>query len=147
MACVLNLLTNETRPTVRINGVEYEMRLSSDFTIEEYRRFETLGPRLAALLLQETLSAGEAVEREALADEGCRLALVAPEVVLARLGGPNRIAILEAFITLSTPSRQPTGATTAPAAKPSSGTRSSRGSSGSSAGRRPSGSGKRRSAS
>jgi hypothetical protein len=147
MAIILDLLlTNDAdRPTVRLSGVEYEMRLKSDFTLEEHRRLERIGPRLGALLLKDELTPDEDAETSALLAGACQLALVAPGDVLARLGVTNQIDIAHAFFTLSTPSLQRTRARAEVAAPRPAGKTSSRGSSGSTAARRTSGSGRRRS--
>lgn len=93
-----DLFAVDARPTVRVDGADYELRLSSDFTLEEHRLLERVGPRAMALLARETVDEAEATALQALVDTICRLAWMAPASVLRRLSDAHRLAVAESAL-------------------------------------------------
>ena len=145
---VLDLLTDTARLTIKIDHVDYELRGPSDLTLEDYKTLERIGPRMAVLLMQDALPTADAAELSRLLDLTCRLALIAPEEVLARLGDLHRVPIAKIFIELLSPSLLRTRAMLSlEAPSPLAGTNSSRASHASTAARRQPGSVRRRSGS
>jgi hypothetical protein len=139
-APVLDLLTDTQRPTVRVDGTLYALRTSRDLTLEAYKTLEPIPGRLGALMVQPSLSDVDSAELSRLLDQTCRLVLMAPDDVQARLGEVNRSLIAKVFFELLTPSLLRARATLGMEAHRSAGTSSSRGSNGSTAARQRRGS-------
>lgn len=107
---VLDLTTNTTRPTVKVDHVPYALKTPSDLTLSEFRTIERIGPRIGQLLLADDLPESDNQELEALLDTACRIALDAPSKVHDRLGVIHRVNVVQAFIELLSPSLQRTRA-------------------------------------
>jgi len=101
---VLDITTDRTRPTVRIDHVEYLLRTSNDLTLDTYKTLERIGPRIGALLLLDALTPPQGQELSQLLDQACRIALVAPTTVHDRLGDVHRASVFQVFTQLLTPS-------------------------------------------
>jgi hypothetical protein len=88
------------RLIVRVNGYPHELLRPADLPLAAYRTIQRVGPRIAVLSgpVRETTKA-EAEELTQLLDRVCRLVLVAPDDVHARLGDLNRVLIAGAFFT------------------------------------------------
>ena len=149
---VLDLTTDvQPRATVRIDGVSYELRAERDLTLEQFNRVRTLTMQVAdGLKARETGKMPEAAQQalHAQLGEAVRLALIdMPPAVMRKLDHVNRVAIFEAFL-VRLPNLLPASVRTVlQEGGRSTGRKRSRGSSGSTAGRRPAGSGTRRSGS
>lgn len=128
-APILDLTTDRPRYTVRIDGPAYQLRDTSDLTIQQYRTLERLAPRTGLLLANEQPSDADSVELDHLLDAICRIALDAPDPVHAKLRIMERIAIFNVFTELSLPSLLRMRAL--PTVSPADGTTSSRASRGS----------------
>jgi hypothetical protein len=89
------------RLIVRVNGRAYELLTPADLPLAAYRTIQRFGPRIAVLSNpgRETTTKAEAEELTQLLDRVCRLVLVAPDDVHARLGDLNRVLIAGAFFT------------------------------------------------
>lgn len=143
---VLDLTTTRTRPTVRIDHVDYPLRNSYDVTLDAYKTLERISPRIGVLLLRDTLTTDQASELSQLLVQACRIALVAAPAVHATLGDVHRVKIFEVFMQLLTPSLP--GAARAELEAPrSNGAKRSPSSSGSTAGASKTGSRRSRAAS
>lgn len=114
-----------TRPTVRIDQVEYELRMTNDLTLHQYKTLERISPRIGALIIQETLTEDEGVEARALLDQACRIALDAPVEIHDRLNDVNRVLVYKVFIELCSPSLRAIRARLRAEANPFDGTRPS----------------------
>jgi hypothetical protein len=119
---ILDLTTNIVRPVVRIDGAAYELRVADDLSLLEYKILERLCPRAGDLLIQDTLTDAEGAELSRLLDEACRLALVAPDAVHAKLKDVARARVFDAFTELLQVPSLTAGATLA---TPLAGTKSS----------------------
>ena len=143
---VLDLSTERTRPTVKIDGRPYELRTSNDLTLANIRYLERVGPRLVYLESLPEMSAAAEVEYSGILARVLELGLVdVPAAVVEALGIGNRLAVARVFFELSmnglTRMRAiATAQAIAATAKPSSGARPSRGSKGSTAARSSTGS-------
>jgi hypothetical protein len=145
---LLDLATDRVRPIVKIDSVPYELRTSDDLALEAYRTIERLGPRIAVLLRQETLTPADSRELSTHLRTAVEIGLVAPPEVHAALGDIHRIQIAKVFFELCVPSLLRARASLeALTAVPRPGTKSSPGSNASTAARPRRGSGTRRSAS
>lgn len=143
---LLDLTTDQDRPTILINNRTYEIRTANDLTLTEYKDVEIFAPRLMMLIGLEKPSKKQARELHDLLRRTTRLALAAPKSVIDQLGDYNHVLIFNTFTDLLTPRLQRARASTSEAS-PSDGTRSSRASRGSTAappptGKRPSRSGR-----
>lgn len=142
---ILDLTTDDPRPTIAIDKIAYPIRTGGDLTLEQYRYLERVMPRAGVLLDLDKLSGKEGSELEALLETLTPIALEAPAAVLKKLRPLQHLMIFQTFMTLSTPGLEAaTRALQTAQNAPSSGTKPSPGSSGSTAGRRPRGSRKRR---
>lgn len=141
----LDLVLSPDRPIVRVDKKSYELRTINELTLVQFKRLETIGPQLGALLQSDALTKDQGEDLSRLLAEVCQLALLAPPTLHAKLGDLNRILIVDCFMTLlpptlvqrmrATPMRQ--DATRPPA--PPTGTPSSVASNGSTAGIRSGG--------
>lgn len=138
---LLDLVTTKVRKYVRIDGVNYEVRLSEDLSLAEGRRLNSLWRRLSEIERQPELSDEQSAEYAELLSTLVALALVdVPASVVSALSVGKRKAIVVSFFLLSAPGREPARAENAAAAAPSTGRKPSRGSRGSTAARRRTGS-------
>ena len=94
---LLDLDTLLHRPTVRIDGVSYELRTEDEMSIVESHEVTQQGKRLDKLLGQETLSDPDKKTLVALLDTLCRRVLLAPDDVHAKLRDPQRGRISKLF--------------------------------------------------
>lgn len=97
---LLDLDTLVVRPTVRIDGVEYEMVAPDELSILEYHRLINLGKRLDAIEQVEEPTEAQEIEYEDLLDTLCRRILLAPDEVHKRLKRPQRAAVALTFTQL-----------------------------------------------
>lgn len=149
-APVLDITTTRTRPTVRIDQVEYPLRTSHDLTLDVYKTLERLLPRISALLALDGLSPADGTELGRLLDQVCRIALVTDpsDDIHRRLVDLDRLGIFQVFLELLTPNLlQATRVSGPTAALPATGPKPSRASSASTAAPSRGGSQPRRSAS
>lgn len=141
---ILDLTTDDPRPVIAIDKIEYPLRTGGDLTLEQYRYLERVMPRAGALLKLDHLTATEGAEIEALLAAVTPIALDAPAAVLEKLRPLQHLMIFQTFMTLSTPNLEAaTRALLTAQGVSSNGARPSPASSGSTARRRPSGSRKR----
>lgn len=141
---ILDLTTDNPRPVVAIDRVEYQIRTGADLTLEQYRYLEHVTPRVGELLTLPALSPADGAELETHLERLVPIALDAPADVLAKLKPLQRLMIWRSFMTLSSPAMEAAARALETAGR-SNGARPSRGSSGSTqAGRRDRGSRKRR---
>jgi hypothetical protein len=99
-APALDLTTEHVRPTVKIDSVEYELRILSDFDFVEYHEIDRIGPRLDQLM--RAVQAGtapkkDAAEFAALLTQACEIALLAPTEVIAKLDRFQKLAVFKVF--------------------------------------------------
>lgn len=131
---ILDLLTVEARPTVRIDGEAYVLRTAQDLTLHENDALRAGGARVGALSALKRPTARQKTALSQTLDRLCRMVLLAPRPVQRRLKDPQRIQVLTVFTTLSTQRlERQRAALGAPGASPSRGTKPSRGSSASTA--------------
>lgn len=111
----LDLTTLVERPKVRIDGELFELRHPDELSIVEQLRLEKMSQR-AVHLIDEMRAAAEGPSEEqqqelaAVMDKTCRLVLVAPDSVHAKLREPHRSAISRAFSVLQRASLRAAGA-------------------------------------
>lgn len=98
-APILDLGVLATRPLVRIEHKNYEMRTSNEFTYLVYTQFQRRFARLGALLTKRKKSKADWTEQGRLQDEFVRELLIAPDKVHARLGDFERLEIIKAFFS------------------------------------------------
>lgn len=149
---LLDLNTFLERATVRLrseahpDGVDYELRNPGELTLLERVKVSKQAPALASFGDENAVA-----ELSKVLDEVCRIVLIAPDDMHARLTDHMRLAIVLAFIELSPMNRRSARATmTAPPAAASprttaAGANSSRNLSSGTAARRASGSRRSRS--
>jgi hypothetical protein len=141
---LLDLHTLIERPTVKIDGVEYELRTPGELTLEERARSGVISTVLRAE--PASPSPEEAAKLSQALDQMCRMVLLAPDAVHVRLRDEHRFSIAGAFIALSMMMRrpQPRASTPTTTTAPPIGANSSPVSSASTVARRASGSRRRR---
>lgn len=132
--------------SVTINGAAYRLHAPDGLPAYTYKRLSTMSVRLEALWQQEALSPEEEQELGDVLDRLCRLVLEAPDTIHGQLSDMQRLAIFQSFQMLPTATLQRIRRQMAAGATPI-GARSRPSSRGSTAGRRGTGSAKRRSAS
>lgn len=124
-APILDLDTFADRPTVLIDGTEYELLTHSLLSPLDGHRMSTAYARISELMEKAALTPEEEHELEALPDRMCRMVLEAPEEVHVKLTKKQRMAILSTFSTvlprarlestvIQGPALHPTGASSAP---------------------------------
>jgi hypothetical protein len=138
---LLTLSTLIDRPHIVIDGQAYELRQPQELSIANGAAAARVGQQLTALggKPMADLTDDEAAQIEGALAMLIAMILIAPSAMLERLDSHQRLAIGQAFFAQP---RRPTGTETAarrPRPTPSTGARSSRGSSGSTAGRRRTG--------
>lgn len=153
---VLDMQTLVERPTIALNGEEYEILSPQELSVVDYHRFERMGRSIDRLHAKSKLTKKEEERLTGLVAElSDRIMVGVPDEVRASLKDSHRLAVIEAFTNL--PLAQ-TMATLAPpaggnrkqrraSAKKSIGAKKPRASKSSTAGRRGGGSTKRPSAS
>jgi hypothetical protein len=102
-APALDLSSTQARPFVRIDHVDYDIRITDDFTLPELRELERLIPRVVPLV--RALEAGTAddaqcEELSTLLTALLTLALAAPLAVIEKIGDVNKVRIFRVFIDL-----------------------------------------------
>jgi hypothetical protein len=102
---LLDLHTLIERPTVKIDGVEYELRTPGELTLEERARAGLVANTLRAEPASPSPEAAADMSRAI--DQICRIVLLAPDAVQQRLKDVHRLQIVETFIALSTTRRRP----------------------------------------
>jgi hypothetical protein len=113
---ILDLTTLYERDTIRIDGTPYELRSPAEFTILEYLRIGKRGQALQALQGKfGEITEDEVAQLSSALDEACRLVLIAPDEVHAKLRDHHRQAIIGAFTDAAAEAR---GAEAAPEAQP-----------------------------
>lgn len=143
-APALDLTTQHDRPVIKIDGIEYEMRVLDDLSLVDMHRIDRMGPRIEALgkkLEQRTSTDEEAIELSTMLVEGCRIVLDAPVEIIDKVSDVGRLNIFKVFIERLLPQLQTASASLLPMAGaiPSNGVSSSRASSGSTEANRPRG--------
>lgn len=133
---LLSLDTLVDRSVIAIDGKPYELRAPGEFSLLDYHRIGKRSEQLDALKAHEEPTEEDVEAVAAALGELCRMVLVAPEDVYARLSVLHQQAIVSAFMA-------PLRVTPAPAADaepaamstptPSTGGSTSRGSSASTA--------------
>ncbi len=96
---LLDIAVLTERPAIKIGGRRYEVRTPKELPLLKLRRFELMGQRLqeiGAINLAEATDADDA-ELSGILDDLCRLVLVAPAGVHAKLGDLDRMAIVNVF--------------------------------------------------
>jgi hypothetical protein len=91
------------RPFVRIDHVDYDVRLSDDLTIPQIHEIDRLMPRIVPLnrkLELGTIEEQEAEELSALLKRCVEIALSAPKTVVEGLGDVQRVQVFELFMRL-----------------------------------------------
>lgn len=142
---ILDLTTDDPRPVIAIDKIDYPIRSGGDLTLEQYRYLESVMPRAAVLLDKDKLTGDEGTELETLLGTVVPIALEAPAAVLAKLRPLQNLMVFQTFMTLSTPGLEAaTRALQAAQGASLNGTKHSPASSGSTAARRRPGSRKRR---
>lgn len=131
----LDLSTGVDRPFIRIDTIDYDLRVVDDFTALELKQLDRLMPRV--LPLANKLEQGEATEAQCeelsnLLSHLLTFAIAAPPEVVAKLGDINKVRVFRVFIDLLSPRLQQARADLARASRPS-GKKSSRNSNGSTA--------------
>lgn len=112
---VLDLDKPTNEPAVLIDGTAYRLITFGNIPPLDHHRLLTAARRVDALLSQEQLSSDEEAELEVLPDRMCRLVLDAPDTVHGKLTSHQRAAVVQVFMTPSSPP-SPTVASPAPAA-------------------------------
>lgn len=128
---LLDLDTMAERRIVRIDGKPYELRMSDELSLVEWKRFRKDGQRLDDLWTKErdtSLTEPEAEEVGHIVNRVTRMVLMAPSAVQDRLTPLQRLAVVETFTLLRLGLLQTTEATRPgrPTAKSRSGKTSSR---------------------
>lgn len=101
---ILDLTTETDRPVVKIDGIGYPLRTSSDLTLEQYRYLERVSARVGSLLSRsKSLTKIENGELETRLKEIAGVALAAPAPVLRKLTSIQRVMIFKVFTELLTP--------------------------------------------
>lgn len=123
---LLEISTLVTRPIVKIDGRPYTLKNRDEFTYLAARGHRALFMRLGALMARvSTLSRKDERELSRSLADFCKLILIAPPAVHARLTDTNRWDLAVGFSTLLRPT--PTAGVAAPAApakgRPKTGTR------------------------
>lgn len=112
---LLDILIEHDRPTVVINGVDYELRRNEELTLLESHRTRTDCVRAWAILAKISevgdLSDEESLELDALLKRTTERLLVAPADIHEMLREKNRIDIVSAFLTLRSKRLPVVGAT------------------------------------
>lgn len=99
---IFTLDTITPRDAVAIDGVNYELRRSTELSVLEHARLRRLSPRYDVLIdREENLSDEEAVELSSVLSDICAVVLKAPSEVLAKLTDVQRLLIVSTFIALS----------------------------------------------
>lgn len=99
-AAAIDLSSTQERPLIRIDRIDYDVRVLDDFTPHELRQLDRLLPRVVPLV--------KTLEAKTLGDEDCRdlmailstllpLVLVAPLEIIDRLGDIDKIRVFQAF--------------------------------------------------
>jgi hypothetical protein len=96
---LLDLTTDQERPTVTIDGVPYPLRLSSDLGLLDYHHLMRAVPRFFDLCGRgPKITERESLELSALSKQLCTIALPdVPTDVDARLGDVDRVMIFKVF--------------------------------------------------
>lgn len=132
-APALDLSTTQPRPFIRIDSLDYDLRIIDDFTALELRQLDRVVPRLTALVAAfeaGAASAPQCAELSALLAAFVPLVFVAPMELVGSLGDATRIQIFQVFMQLLPPRLGPAGvANEAPTESPLRGIRPSLGSS------------------
>lgn len=127
-APILDLGVLATRPIIRIEQRNYEMRTSNEFTYLVYTQFQRRFERLGQLLTKRRKTKAEWVEQAKLGDEFVRAILIdVPDKIHARLGDFERLEIIKAFFQQA---RRTTNGRAAPAGQRQTASTSSMGSPG-----------------
>jgi hypothetical protein len=108
----------EPRDFVTIDGTPYELRRPGELTLLEQLRLGRRGQELEALKV--SLDTGDPGEEDiqtllALLDEMCRLVLLAPAEIHARLSDAQKQAIVQAFMLPQRETAAPAAAVEQPA--------------------------------
>lgn len=137
-APVLDLTTLIPRETIRIDGVRYDLRADKELSIFDLAQLEQTAAKIHKVETDSDRTAEQMEEYAHLLDKAVRLVLIAPDALHAKLLVAHREAILWTFIGLSRRGLAPTRApreTTPAKARPTTRSRSARGSRASTAGR------------
>lgn len=97
---VLDISTVIERPTIRINGANYQLRTSNEFTYLTYRHWSLKFKRLAVLFGKAKRSKKEVAEQHTLLVDCCKAILMAPDAVHAKLEDVHRVQIVTVFFEL-----------------------------------------------
>jgi hypothetical protein len=97
---LLDLDTLISRPTVRIDGVDYELLSPNEVSVLDYRRLTRPGVRMVEIENLADPTPDEKAEYERILDTQCRQILLAPDEVHARLRSAERDRILATFLRL-----------------------------------------------
>ena len=101
---ILDLTTDDTRPTVTIDGIGYPLRTARDLTLQDFRYLERVSLRVGDLLTRShALTKAEAHELETRLEEIAPVALEAPAAILAKLTAIQRVMVFKVFTELLTP--------------------------------------------
>jgi hypothetical protein len=140
-SALLDLSTLLERDHITIDGAAYELRLTQELSVMDGAAAARLGEELQAVAGKSfsELTEDEAAKVEAALRWLIATILIAPPEVQDRLQSQQRLAIAMAFFQRRLGSTRTTRAATTRRPTPSTGARSSRGSSGSTAGRRRTG--------
>lgn len=106
-APLLDLSTFTERPTIIIDGEQYELHNPEEFSVLDYQRIASDGRKLARLIDADELDEEQAVELRTVLDRTTRRLLIAPEEVHAKLGDMHRVAIARAFTSLQRATLRP----------------------------------------
>lgn len=102
-APALDLSTTDERPIIRIDKVDYDLRIVDDFVAIELHTLDRLMPRV--LPLARKLETGKATAKECeelstLLDQLLAIVLDAPEPIRAKLGDTNKVRVFQVFMEL-----------------------------------------------
>lgn len=118
---VLDITTKTARQFVRIDGAKYELRSPNDIGLDEYQTLIRIGPRIAELLALTTRDSADSSELGEILSEATRLALLAPNAVVKRLGQVEQVMVVTAFLEPSAKRMQELGRLIGRPASPSNG--------------------------
>jgi hypothetical protein len=124
---ILDLDALVSGASIRIAGTDYPLVTPTRLPPLDGHRFGRYASRIDDLSTKTDLTEAEETELAALPDRMCRLVLRAPSEVHQALDDVQRMAIVEAFMTVP-PTARTVGATTASPGHPSTGASPSPGS-------------------
>ncbi len=129
-APILNLDSLVDRPTVVINGQEYELLTTDILPPLDLHRFSRYSTRIGVLMAKVDLTAEDEAELDDLPRRMCRMVLEAPDGIHDALTQKQRMKIVESFIAPLQPDRHlESGRVPATPTSPSTGANGSRDSS------------------